>query len=183
MENSALLLIDVQNDYFPGGKMELAGSAEAGINAGKILSRCREKGITVVHIQHLSVRPGATFFIPGTEGADINGSVAPLKGEKIIQKNFPNSFRNTELSEYLKSEDIKKLIICGMMTHMCVDATVRAAFDYGYECIVAGDACATRDLVNGEITVPALHVHNAFLAALGAVYAKVQTTVELIKRI
>lgn len=183
MKGTALLLIDIQNDYFPGGRMELDGSVEAGINAGKILSRCREAGIPVVHIQHLSVRPGAAFFIPGTEGADINRCVAPLKGEKIIQKNFPNSFRNTELLEYLRSENVKKLIICGMMTHMCVDATVRAAFDYGFECIVAGDACATRDLVNGEVRVPALHVHNAFLAALGSVYAEIQTAAELMQRL
>jgi len=183
MNNSALLLIDIQNDYFPGGKMELTGSVEAGINAGKILSRCREAGIPVIHIQHLSVRPGAAFFIPGTEGADIHVSVAPLRGEKIIQKNFPNSFRNTELLEYLRSKNVNKLIICGMMTHMCVDATVRAAFDYGFECIVAGDACAARDLVNVDVRVPALHVHNAFLAALGAVYAEIQTAAELIKRL
>lgn len=183
MKGTALLLIDIQNDYFPGGRMELAGAAEAGINAGKILSRCREADIPVVHIQHLSVRPGAAFFIPGTEGADINRCVAPLKGEKIIQKNFPNSFRNTELHEHLKNSNVRKLLICGMMTHMCVDATVRAAFDYGFECIVAGDACATRDLANGEVKVPALHVHNAFLAALGAVYAEVQTAAELMQRL
>lgn len=183
MKGTALLLIDIQNDYFPGGRMELSGAVEAGLNAGKILSLCREKDIPVIHVQHLSVRPGASFFIPGTEGVEINACVAPLTGEKVIQKNFPNSFRNTGLLEYLQVENVKKLIICGMMTHMCVDATVRAAFDLGYNCILAGDACATRELVNGEVTVPALHVHNAFLAALGAVYAKVvpagQVAVEL----
>lgn len=180
MKDTALLLIDIQNDYFPGGRMELAGAVDAGINAGKILSHCRDKGIPVVHIQHLSVRPGAGFFIPGTEGAEINSCVAPLPAEKIIQKNFPNSFRGTDLKVHLESINVKKLIICGMMTHMCIDATVRAAFDLSYSCIVAGDACATRELVNGEVTVPALHVHNAFLGALGAVYAALNKTDDLI---
>lgn len=173
MKDTALLLIDIQNDYFPGGRMELSGAEEAGGRAGKLLAACRDKGMPVIHIQHLSVRPGATFFIPGTDGAAINSIVAPWSGEKVIQKNFPNSFRSTELSELLEEKNVKKLIICGMMTHMCVDATVRAAFDLGYECTVAGDACATRDLDHGGVAVPALHVHNAFLAALGGVYAKV----------
>lgn len=182
MKDTALLLIDIQNDYFPGGRMELDGAVEAGNNAGKILSHCREAGIPVVHIQHLSVRAGATFFIPGTEGMEINRCVAPISGEKIIQKNFPNSFRQTGLAEYLEKLNIKKLIICGMMTHMCVDATVRAAFDYGYDCTVAGDACAAKELVHGSTTISALHVHGAFLAALGSVYAEIQNTTEFIKR-
>jgi nicotinamidase-related amidase len=182
MKDTALLLIDIQNDYFPGGRMELDGAVGAGNNAGKILSHCREANIPVVHIQHLSVRQGATFFIPGTEGAEINRSVTPMPGEKIMQKNFPNSFRQTGLAEYLEKLSIKKLLICGMMTHMCVDATVRAAFDSGYTCMVAADACAAKELVHGSTTISALHVHGAFLAALGSVYAEIQNTTEFIKR-
>ena len=180
-ENTALLLIDIQNDYFPGGKMELSGTVDAGDNAGRILDACRMRGITVVHIQHLSVRAGAGFFIPGTEGAEINRVVAPIPGETVIQKNFPNSFRNTDLLDYLKNRNITELLICGMMTHMCIDATVRAAFDYGFECTVAGDACATRNLSQDGVEIPALHVHHAFLAALGSVYAKRLNTGDLIK--
>ncbi len=175
MKDTALLIIDVQNDYFPGGSMELSGAEDAGARAGVLLAACRDRGIPVIHVQHLSVRPGAAFFIPGTSGADINSSVSPWSGEKIIRKNFPNSFRNTELGELLEEKNVKRLIICGMMTHMCIDATVRAAFDLGYQCRVAGDACATRNLAHGGITVPALHVHNAFLAALGSVYAEIST--------
>ncbi len=182
MKDTALLFIDIQNDYFPGGRMELDGAVEAGKNAGKILSHCREINMAVIHIQHLSARQGATFFIPGTEGAEINRCVAPVPGEKIIQKNFPNSFRQTGLSEHLEKLNIKKLIICGMMTHMCVDATVRAAFDLGYTCMVAADACATKELVHEGVTISALHVHGAFLAALGSVYAEIQNTTEFMKR-
>lgn len=175
MKDTALLIIDIQNDYFPGGRMELSGAEEAGARAGKLLNACRDRGIPVIHIQHLSTRSGATFFIPGTPGADINSAVTPWSGEKIIKKNFPNSFRDTELGELLEEKNVKRLVICGMMTHMCIDATVRAAFDLGYQCKVAGDACATRDLSLGGVTVPALHVHTAFLAALGSGYAEVST--------
>ena len=102
MADTALLLIDLQNDYFPGGKMELVGSEQAGQAAARLLACFREKGLPVVHIQHLSVRPGATFFLPGTPGAEIHAGVRPLPGEAVIQKNFPNSFRGTNLLEHLQ---------------------------------------------------------------------------------
>ncbi len=170
---TALLLIDIQNDYVPGGNMQLEGSIEASLRAGKILAFFREKQLPLVHIQHLAARPGATFFRPDTEGVQIQTNVAPLPGETIIQKNFPNAFRNTPLLDYLKEKQVNKVVVCGMMTHMCVDATTRAAFDLGFECSVIHDACATRALTFGGHTVPAAQVHAAFLAALAFVYAKV----------
>jgi nicotinamidase-related amidase len=170
---TALLLIDLQNDYFPGGKMELEGSLQAGLQAQRVLTLFREKKRPLVHIQHLSVRPGATFFLPGTKGVEIQAGVHPLPGELVIQKFFPNSFRDTSLLEHLKKEEIGHLVIAGMMTHMCVEATTRAAFDYGFQCTVVHDACATKALSFGETPIPAAQVQAAFLAALGAVYAKI----------
>jgi nicotinamidase-related amidase len=170
---TALLLIDIQNDYFPRGKMELEGSLEASLRAREILSLFREKGLPVVHIQHIAARPGAPFFLPDTEGVKIHQHVEPLPGEAVFQKNYPNSFRNTLLSDHLQGKQVDKVVVCGMMTHMCVDATVRAAFDYGLEVTVIQDACATRALSFGDQTIPAAQVHGAFLAALGFIYAKV----------
>ncbi|MHB8068621.1 MAG: cysteine hydrolase family protein [Desulfobaccales bacterium] len=178
---TALLLIDLQNDYFPGGKMELEGSPEASLRAREILTFFREKGLPVVHIQHLAARPGAPFFLPDTEGVRIHQNVEPLPGEVVIQKNFPNSFRNTILLEHLREKQVKKLVVCGMMTHMCVDATVRAAFDYGLEVTVIHDACATRTLAFGDQTISAAQVHGAFLAALGFIYAKVVSAGEFLR--
>jgi nicotinamidase-related amidase len=170
---SALLVIDIQKDYFPGGKMELKGSAEASLYAKQLLSRFRERNMQVVHVQHISNRPGASFFLPGTEGVCIHENVSPLDGETVIQKHFPNSFRDTALLEYLAKEGVTHLVISGMMTHMCVDATTRAAFDYGFECTVVSNACATKDLTFEGKLLPAEHVHTAFLAALNAVYARI----------
>ena len=174
--STALLLIDIQKDYFPGGRMELVGSIEAAGAAARLLAVFRRSSWPVYHIQHISAQPSATFLIPGTAGIDIYPSVAPLPGESVIIKHYPNSFRETDLLERFKADGISRLLICGMMTSMCVDATVRAAFDLGFTCTIAQDACATLDLIfNGE-TIPASQVHGSFLAAMGAVYAKIRTT-------
>ncbi|MEW6657893.1 MAG: cysteine hydrolase family protein [Thermodesulfobacteriota bacterium] len=177
----ALLLIDLQNDYFPGGKMELEGSLEASLRAREILAFFRDQGLPVVHIQHLAARPEATFFLPGTGGVKTHQHVEPLPGEVVFQKNYPNSFRNTPLLDHLINQQVDKVVVCGMMTHMCVDATVRAAFDYGLEVTVIQDACATRALAFGEQIIPAAQVHGAFLAALNFIYAKVVSAAEFLK--
>jgi nicotinamidase-related amidase len=179
MPDTALVIIDIQNDYFPGGAMELEGSDAAGAKAGAALAHFRKNGLPIVHVRHLSVRPGATFFLPGTRGAEIHSSVQPKSGEPVIEKNFPNSFRNTALEQHLKSSGVKNLVVAGMMTHMCVDASVRHAADLGYKVTLLGDACATRAQSYGGETVPARQVHAAFLAALNGFYAKVVNTHEL----
>ena len=175
----ALLIIDIQNDYFPAGTMELEGAEAAGAKAGAALKNFRGKKLPVIHVRHLSVRPGATFFLPGTQGAEIHPSVKPVDGELVIEKNFPNSFRNTSLREALERLQTKDLVVAGMMTHMCVDASVRHAADLGYKITLLADACATRAQSFGGETVPARQVHAAFLAALNGFYAKVVTAHEL----
>jgi len=168
-----LLLVDLQNDYFPGGKMELEGSEQAGLNAEKLLATFRDKDRPVFHVRHLSVGEGATFFVPGTAGAEIHACVQPLPDEIVLEKNFPNSFRETGLADILKKEKVSNLVICGAMSHMCIDGTTRAAADMGFACTVIHDACATKSLEFGDLTIPAPEVHGAFMAALGAAYAKV----------
>jgi len=168
----ALLIIDIQNDYFPGGRMELVGSPQAAAQAARLVAAFRAKRAPVVHVQHVSLRPGATFFLPDTEGARIHESVAPLADETVIVKHFPNAFRETPLLERLRSGGVDKLVIAGMMTHMCIDTTTRAAADLGFECVLAHDACATRDLSFGGAKVAARDVHYAFVAALNGAFAK-----------
>ncbi len=175
---TALVLIDIQNDYFPGGRMELDGSHNASLRARDILTLFRERSLPIFHIQHISNREGASFFLPDTAGVEIHANVSPLPEETVIRKNFPNSFRNTELLIRLKDAGVNQLVICGMMTHMCVDATVRAAFDHGFDCVAIHDACATRGLAFNGVEIPSEKVHGAFLAALGAVYARVCSSAE-----
>jgi len=176
----ALLIIDIQNDYFEKGAMTLVGSDQAGKNAGLILSKFRTDHLPVIHIQHIALNPGATFFLPGTSGAEIHQQVRPEEQEKVIVKHYPNSFRETGLFDYLKTNGITDLVICGMMTHMCVDATVRAAKDLGFNSILIGDACATKDQEILGKKVKAQDVQNSFLASLNYFYASVITAKQFI---
>ncbi len=182
MKREALIIIDIQNDYFEGGANPLVGSLEASLRVKALLQDFRARSQPVVHVRHLSTRPGSTFFIPGSHGAEIHENVAPVAGEKVIEKHFPNSFRDTNLLEYLRAEGVSGLVICGMMTHMCVDATVRAANDFGFSCMLVGDACATKDLEIGGKTVAAADVQTAFLAALNYFYATVSDAAEYLKQ-
>ena len=180
---AGLALVDIQNDYFPGGQMELIGMEAAGSISGALLSLFRKKGWPTFHIQHISINPGATFFLPGTPGADIHESIKPRSNDVLIQKNYPNSFRETDLYESLKASGVQQLVICGAMSHMCIDATTRAATDLGFYCTVIHDGCATRNLEFSGRTIPAEEVHGSFMAALGAAYAKVISSDEFVSSI
>ena len=176
---TALLVIDIQKDYFPGGKYPLVNPLEAAKRAYMLLQCFREHGVQHVHIQHISLELDATFFIRGDEGSDIHDAVAHFEGEPIVYKHYPNAFRETNLFEMLKGWGVERVVVTGMMTHMCIDATARAAADLGFQVIVAGDACATRDLQYGDTIIPAEQVHKAFLAALKS-YGKVLKSEEVI---
>jgi nicotinamidase-related amidase len=177
---TALLLVDIQREYFPGGAMPLEGAAEAASQAKKLLAHFRYNHLPAVFIQHVSLSPEATSFRPDSPGVSLYSSIRPLPGEAVVRKHHPNSFRETNLLELLRTDEVSRLVICGMMTHMCIDATVRAACDDGFECIIAADACATRDLAFAGETVPAAMVQRAFLAALKGTYAEVTTTGEIV---
>lgn len=174
-----LLLVDIQNDYFPGGRMELVGMDAAAANARQALDAFRGAGAHLVHVQHISTRSGAGFFLPDTAGVEISESVCPEAGETVVTKHFPNAFRDTALAGLLRERDVDELVICGAMSHMCIDATTRAAFDLGFRCTVLEDACATRDLSWHGAMVPAAEVHAAFMAALAAPFARVIATSDL----
>ncbi|WP_106915810.1 cysteine hydrolase family protein [Chryseobacterium aurantiacum] len=183
MENTALLIIDVQNDYFPGGKMTLNGAEQAGKNTKEILEYFRKNNLPVIHIKHISTNEGATFFLPETTGTEIHSLVSPRNTEKVIVKHFPNSFRETDLLEYLQSANIKNLVITGMMTDVCVEATTRASFDFGFQNTIIGDATATRDRALNGTVVKATDVQKSFLAgisALGNLYASIVSTHDFI---
>lgn len=178
---AGLVLVDIQNDYFPGGSMELVGMEPAGKKARDLLVLFREEQWPTFHIQHISTYKGATFFLPNTSGAEIHASLKPRPQDEVIQKHYPNSFRETNLIEKLTDAGVKNIVICGAMSHMCIDATTRAAFDLGFNCTVIHDGCATRNLEFGGKTIPAEAVHAAFMAALGAAYARVLSSDEFIK--
>lgn len=164
---TALLVIDIQDFYYPGGALPLAGPEAAGANAAKLLAAARAKGAFIVHVGH-NAKAGRGF----------HADVAPLPGETVVMKDDINAFKGTDLQAKLQAAGVQRLVICGMQTHMCVEAASRAASDLGYEVLVVADACATRDLAYGDTKIPAAQVHAATLATLSGNYAKIVTVDE-----
>ncbi|WP_419765903.1 MAG: cysteine hydrolase family protein [Arcobacter sp.] len=179
--SKALIIIDIQNDYFEGGACELVNPIEASLKAKKVLEYFRQKDMPIFHIQHINIKDGATFFLPNTKGVEIHENVKPKEDEIIIEKNFPNSFLQTNLESELEKQNIKELVICGMMSHMCVDSTTRAAFDLGYDCTLISDACTTKDLEFAGKQIKAEDVHSSFMSALSSVFAKIVSVDEVWK--
>lgn len=175
----ALLIIDVQNDYFPGGRCELVGSVQALERVRAVLNQFREKECPVIFVRHINTRPGAALFIPGTSGSEIHPDIAPMEGEPIVVKHAPNSFFQTNLQELLQAAGVSELVVCGMMTHMCIDTTVRAAKDYGIPVTLLYDACAARDLEIMGNCIPANTVHDAYMAGLNGMFADVKLAEQL----
>lgn len=151
----ALLIIDIQDFYFPGGSSALVEPEKAAANAALLLDNFRKEKLPVIHVRHNS-----------KTGGDINKLVKPLPSEKIFSKDEVNCFVGTDLSGYLKSLSTDTLVICGMQTHMCVEAATRAASDMGFTCILIHDACATKDLKFEDITIKASDVHYSTLNTL-----------------
>ena len=175
-----LLIVDVQNEYFPGGKSELDHPIKALQNIEKILAAFREGHLPVIFIQHISHRSGAGSFLADTDGVLIHKTISPQPGEYLVIKHAPNSFFETNLLEIINTNQLNHLVICGMMSHMCIDSTVRACRDYGLGVTLLEDACATKSLTFNGRTIPAQMVHDAFMAALDGAFARVITTSEFI---
>lgn len=168
----ALIIIDVQNDYFPGGSYELHNSYEAEKVIMKLIEESHSNNRPIIYIKHIN-SPNDSFFIEGTWGCEISERIKPAPCDKIITKYYPNAFFETELHEYLNALKVEKLIICGMMTHMCVDTTVRAAMDFGYAVDVVEKACTTKDLTFQGKVIPAETVQRTYMASLEGVFANI----------
>ena len=169
-QKTALLIVDVQEFYFPGGRLQLENSEVAGMNAGLLLDHFRKNEMLVYHVRH--------NFEPG---GNIHPYVKPLEGEPVISKDEVNAFSGTGLFEMLRRDSVDQLVICGMQTHMCVEAAVRAAHDFGFTCLLASDACATRSLQYEEHIIPARSVHYSTLNTIQGTYARVITTDAIIR--
>lgn len=182
MSKRAIVVVDLQNEYLPSGKLPLVGIEEAATRAAQVIEAARARGDVVVHVRHEAPSADAPFFVPGSEGVEIIPTVRPNEGEPVIVKHYPNSFRETELKRMLDEKGVEEVVIVGAMSHMCIDATSRAAADFGYGPVIVHDACATRDVEFGGTMVPAAQVHAAYMSALAFAYGKVMTTSELLGR-
>ncbi|MCD9114833.1 MULTISPECIES: cysteine hydrolase family protein [Pseudomonas] len=171
--NRGLVVVDLQNEYLPTGKLPLADIEHAAANALRVITHARDAGIPIFHVRHQSVE-GAPIFAKGTAGAKIQSAVAPVGDEPVIVKKHINAFRETDLKQQLDALDIQEIVVIGAMSHMCIDAVVRAAVDMGYAVTVLHDACATLDLTFGGVSVPAAQAHATIMAAFEFGYATVK---------
>lgn len=178
MQKRALILVDLQNEYLPTGKLPLEGIEAAAANAARAVEHARSVGMPVIHVRHEFTDSSVPFFIPGTSGVEIQAAVAPINSEVVITKTQINAFRDTTLQQVLEEQGIEELVVVGAMSHMCIDAIVRAAVDMGYPTTVLHDACATLDLNFNGVSVPAAQVHAAAMAAFEFAYATVISTDE-----
>lgn len=161
----ALLLIDIQDIYFTPGPMLLHKPRCAAKNAARVLEKFRAEDKTVIHVQHnFKVLSG------------IHSLVEPKEGEKIVHKEYPSSFLGTDLRKYLLENEITDIVVAGMMSHMCVDTTVRACQDYGYNVTLIDDACTTMSLKHDGKKIDAETVHAVYMASLSDGFANVIKT-------
>ncbi|CAI3143369.1 Streptothricin hydrolase [Acinetobacter oleivorans] len=174
----ALLVIDVQNDYFKNGKMELIGPDQALEKIKQLEQYFSEKNLPIIYVQHINP-PQASFFQENTDGVLLHPELSAHDESLIVIKHYPNSFLETNLDELLKAHQIEQLVITGMMTHMCIDSGTRAAKELGYQPILIADATATRDLSYGGKTTKAEDVQTAFLTALST-FANVQNIADFL---
>jgi nicotinamidase-related amidase len=181
MSKRAIIVVDLQKDYLTTGRFPLVGIDAALENAARIVDAARRSGDLIINVRHESPADGPVFAA-GTEGAEIISQMRPQDGEAVVTKRHPNSFRETQLAELLSSAGVDEVTVFGAMSHMCIDATARAASDLGFKTTVVEDACSTRDLgFKGEV-VPADKVHAAYMSALAFGYGQVVSTADYLAK-
>ncbi|MEM9967046.1 MAG: cysteine hydrolase family protein [Pseudomonadota bacterium] len=169
----ALILVDIQNDYFDGGLWPVENMAHVAKNAAKVLAAARARGDLIIHVYHEAVGTHAPFFQPGTKGAEIHPSVAPRQEELLVRKTRPNSFHNTALEAHLDAAGVTQITLVGATTQLCIDATARAARDLGYQVTLVANALGAKSQSFGGTTLSAAQVQAAFLTPLRMSYVSV----------
>lgn len=176
LAQSAVLMIDAQLEYV-SGRMVCDGVESALAQGSKLLGKARAAGRPVIHIQHRGGKGG--LFDPETDYFLIAPQVAPRGDEPVINKSLPNAFSGTTLEAVYRDLGCESLIIAGFMTHMCVSTTARAALDLGIPCTVVADACATRDLPDGQGgVIRGRDLHRVELVALSDRFCPIAVSVD-----
>ncbi|ASP38336.1 isochorismatase [Bacterioplanes sanyensis] len=177
---TALVVVDMQNDYFEGGAMTLSDTQAAADKTAQLLHAFRRDGRPIIHVQHVFADDEKGFFVAGTLGSEIHSQLAPLATEPVVIKSAVNSFKGTNLERLLIDQGIEELVVTGAMAHVCVDAITRAAVDKGYRCQLIIDACAAPDI---SATTNAHSVKESTAHVLGFAYANVTTTAALLAQL
>jgi len=175
----ALLVIDVQNEYFTG-KLPVTypqGSLE---NIKNAMDRAYESHMPVAVIQHTSPAPEAATFRKGTHEWELHDEIKSCPYDILVEKTLPGSFTGTGLEQWLKDHDVTTVTIAGYMTQMCCDTTARQAFHLGFAVNFLSDATGTLSVTNAAGTISDADLHRAILVTQQMVFSRVMTTNEWI---
>ena len=172
----ALLVIDVQNEYFPGGQLPITSPHPHFANILRAMDSASASGTPVVVIQHTFARPDAPYFRRDTPGWALHPEVAARPRDLWIEKNLPGSFTGTDLEAWLRSRDIDKVAVAGYMTHMCCDTTARQAAHLGLSVEFLGDATGTLAVENSAGSASAEEMHRSILCAQQMMISEVLNT-------
>ncbi len=140
MKDIALLVVDVQKgliDDHPYREIELLEEIRA------LTERARANEVEVVYVRHCEDDPNGLF--PGNPAWQVLPAIAPHEGERVFDKRFSSAFKDTGLDEYLRGKGVKTLVISGMQTEYCIDATVKSAFERGYKVYMPEGGSTTYD--------------------------------------
>lgn len=175
----ALLVIDVQNEYFTG-KLPVTYPVESLENILRAMDWAHDGRVPVAVIQHTNMAPEAVTFRKGTPGWELHDEIKRRHADLIIEKTLPGSFTGTKLHEWLSEHAISSVTIAGYMTHMCCDTTAREAFHRNYAVTFLSDATGTLLVSNRAGTISAADLHLAVLVTQQQRFARVLTTSEWI---
>jgi nicotinamidase-related amidase len=180
--DTALLVIDVQNEYFTG-RLPVTYPHGSLVTILKAMDAAHAAHIPVIVIQHANRATGAATFSPGTNGWELHPDVKKRPHDLLVEKTLPGSFTGTNLAAWLKEHGISTLVIAGYMTQMCCDTTARQAFHRGYTVKFLSDATGTLSIANAAGSISDADLHRAILVTQQMRFSQVMTTAEWIQEL
>jgi nicotinamidase-related amidase len=178
----ALLVIDVQNEYFTG-KLPITYPARSLANVLCAMDAARDHGVLVVAIQHSSPQPNTAVFRKGSKEWELHVEVAARPHDVLIHKSLPGSFTGTELERWLRERDVETVVIAGYMTQMCCDTTARQAMHLGFGVEFLSDATGTLAIKNDAGQVSDEELHRAILVTQQMRFSRVSKTGDWVKQL
>lgn len=178
----ALLVIDVQNEYFTG-KLPVSYPAGSLANVLRAMDAARARGVPVVAIQHASPQADAAVFRKGSKEWELHAEVASRPHDVLIHKSLPGSFTGTNLERWLRERGVGTVVIAGYMTQMCCDTTARQAVHLGFSAEFLADATGTLAVTNTAGTVTGEELHRAILVTQQMRFSSVIKTDDWIKQL
>jgi nicotinamidase-related amidase len=184
MARRALIVIDVQNEYFDGAlPVTDPPTATSLPNIVRAMDGATAAGVPVIVVQHADGEPDSPIFRPGTHAQELHPTVAGRQRDHLIEKAYPGTFTDTPLADVLTAAGIDTVSIIGYMTHMCVDTTARQAAHRGLAVEILNDATGTLALENSGGAATGEELHRATLVAQGQFFADVTTTDDWLARV